>query len=149
MPLVSITRLRLRRFRYMPAFAWHSMLSARQASRMPGFFTGWLSGNPLHRTFWTATVWENEAAMRAFRGSGAHQRAMRKLFAWCDEASVAHWEQPGIEAPDANHVLAPMQAMGRLLRVQYPSSDHAAGRIAADGRPPLRGSPLRANRNRP
>jgi hypothetical protein len=31
--------------------------------------------------------------MRAFMLSGAHQRAMPKLFNWCDEASVVHWNQ--------------------------------------------------------
>jgi hypothetical protein len=46
------------------------------------------------------TAWESEAAMRAFRSSGANMKAMPKLLDWCDEASYAHWEQESPELPD-------------------------------------------------
>lgn len=140
MALVAITRLRLRRFRYLAPFAWQSHLSARQAAHSPGFLDGQASGEVLRLTFWTMTVWENEAAMRGFRASGAHQRAMPKLALWCDEASVAHWEQAAPDVPGPDATLRRMQAEGRPLRLRHPSPDHAAGNVAADSRPPVRGS---------
>ena len=143
MPFVAITRLRLRGFRYLLPFAWQSRLSARQAERSAGFLGGEVSGNPLRLTFWTVTLWENEAAMRAFRASGDHQRVMPRLADWCDEASVTHWEQADASIPGADEMLRRMQSGGRPLRVRHPSPDHAAGRAAADGRPPPRGTPLR------
>ena len=143
MPLVSITRLRLRGFRFLPAFAWQSGKSATQAQRSPGFLGGALSADPLRLTFWTVTVWENEAAMRAFRGSGEHQRVMPRLAGWCDEASVAHWEQADATVPDPGEMLRRMQSGGRPSRLAHPSPDHAAGRVAADGRTPARPAPLR------
>jgi len=142
MPLVSLTRLRLRSFRFLLPFAWQSHRISRQAERTPGFLAGQVYGDPLRLTFWTATVWESEAAMRGFRGSGAHQIAMSKLPEWCDEASVAHWNQPGSEVPELKVTLRRMQAEGRLLRVRHASPDHAAGKIAADGRLPARGKRL-------
>lgn len=149
MPLVSLTRLRLRGFRYLLQFGWQSHRISRQAERTPGFLTGQVYGDPLRLTFWTATVWESEAAMRGFRGSGVHQVAMPKLGYWCDEASVVHWNQPGNEVPRTSVTLRRMQAEGRLLRVRFPSSDHAAGRIAADNRAPTRGARLRPTGRKP
>ena len=142
MPLISITRLRLRSFRYFLPFAWQSHRISRQAERTTGFIGGKVYGDPLRLTFWTATVWESENAMRGFRGSGAHQVALSKLGNWCDEASVAHWNQPGSVAPDPEITLRRMQAEGRQLRVRFPSPDHAAGRIASDNRAPAGGSRL-------
>ena len=143
MPLISITRLRVRGFRFLLQFAWQSNRVSRQAERAPGFSAGQVYGDPLRLTFWTATVWENEAAMRDFRGSGAHRTAIPKLAHWCDEGSVVHWNQPGGEIPEPGIALRRMQAEGRPLRVQHPSPEHAAGKIAADGRPPLRGNRLK------
>lgn len=143
MPLVSITRLRLRGFRFMLPFAWHSRMSARQAEKTPGFLAGAVFGDPGRLTFWTATVWENEAAMRAFRASGDHQRIMPRLAHWCDEASVGHWEQADATVPAPEEILRRMQSAGRASRVAHPSPDHAAGRLAADNRPPAGGVPLR------
>lgn len=142
MPLVSLTRLRLRSFRYLLPFAWLSHRISRQAERTPGFVTGEVYGDPLRLTFWTATVWESEAAMRGFRGSGSHQVAIPKLGHWCDEASAVHWNQPGSEVPGPDIALRRMRGEGRLLRVRFPSPDHAAGRIAANNREPARGSRL-------
>jgi hypothetical protein len=143
MPLVSLTRLRLRSVRYLLPFALQSHRISRQAERTSGFIGGKVYGEPLRLTFWTATLWQNEAAMRGFRGFGAHQIAMPKLANWCDEASVLHWNQPGNDVPEPEIILLRMQRDGRLLSVRYPSPDHAARRIAADNRAPAKGSPLR------
>jgi hypothetical protein len=141
MPLVSITRLRLRGYRFLLPFMWHAGKSAAQAQRSPGYRTGALSSDVRWLTFWTVTAWENEAAMRSFRAAGDHQRAMSRLAEWCDEASVAHWEQVDAAVPSPNEVLRRMQS-GRPLRVAHPSPDHAAGRVAADGRAPKHLAPL-------
>jgi heme-degrading monooxygenase HmoA len=52
--------------------------SQRQVVRAPGFLGSKLLIDRKH-TYWTLTMWEDERAMKAFRGSGAHAAVMPKL----------------------------------------------------------------------
>ena len=130
MALISVTRLHLRSARYLVPFAWHTFRSARQARRAPGFLGGWLAGDAA-RGSWTITAWRDEAAMRAYRNTVAHFRAMPKLLDWCDEASVVHWQQGAPTLPDMAEASRRMVAEGRVSKVNHPSPAHAAKRIAA------------------
>jgi quinol monooxygenase YgiN len=126
---VSVTRLRLRSIRFLPAFFWHAEASTRQVRRSPGFAGGYLA-NQGGLTFWTVTLWADEAAMRAYRSTAAHRAAMPKLLRWCDEASVAHWRQEGgEEAPPPDTVRQRLGQEGRLSKVAHPSAAHAAGTV--------------------
>ncbi len=138
MPLISVTRLRLRSVRYVPEFIWHTLASSRQVQRAPGFLGGLLAGDSSWGS-WTITAWTDEAAMRAYRNGDAHRRAMPKLLHWCDEASVVHWRQDGPDLPDGAAALRRMVAEGRPSKVLHPSPEHAAGRIAPAGRVPRPG----------
>jgi hypothetical protein len=122
---VSVTRLRIRSLRFLPSFAWMAYLSQRQIMRADGFSGGRLCPDA-HYTFWTITVWDNERAMKAYRGAEAHGKAMRRLPEWCDEASYVHWEQPGDAVPSLEQAWERMQQEGRLSRVAHPSADHEA-----------------------
>ena len=144
MALISVTRLRLRSVRYLLPFYWHSLKSARQARRAPGFLGGQLAGER-GMAYWTITAWHDEAAMRAYRTAPPHLRAMPKLLDWCDEASVVHWQQDGPALPDAAEAARRMVADGRISKVRHPSPAHAARRIVV-GRPPRAGLRLRPSR---
>lgn len=135
MPFVSITRLRVRAWRFMPPFLWHAFASQRQAKRSPGFLQGMVSTAP-GRAFWTATVWRDDAAMKQFRDAAAHKSAMPKLLEMCDEASLAHWTQDGDRVPAREEMVERMRSMGRLSKVRHPSSGQQAGQTVPDGRPP-------------
>lgn len=137
MPFVSLTRLRLRSVRFLPAFVYWTFASKRQVRRAPGFLAGWV-GNEGARGFWTATCWQDEAAMRAFRASGAHLVAMAMLRHWCDGAAVAHWEQEDATLPTGDDALMRMRALGRTSKVDRPAADHRAGRTTGE-RPPSTG----------
>ena len=78
MPFVSITRLRVRRWRYLPQFLFQSFRAARQAKRAAGSLAVSVLRDA-DRAFWTRTVWRDEAAMRSFMQSGVHRRIMARL----------------------------------------------------------------------
>ncbi|MGO8922814.1 MAG: DUF3291 domain-containing protein [Xanthobacteraceae bacterium] len=113
MPLVSITRLRVRSFRYLPAFLLGSLRAAREAKNASGnLAVAVLSDANL--TFWTRTLWIDERSMRAFMFAPAHRRVMPKLLQWCDEASP--------EPPPWQEVHRRLQQEGRVSKVDHPSA---------------------------
>ena len=123
MALISLTRLRLRSSRFLPGFVWHTLRSAWQVRRAPGF-RGMRLLADRRLTFWTATAWDDLAAMKAYRSAGAHRSAMRFLAAWCDEASVTRWVGPAGSMDDWQSAHARMVADGEPSRVLHPSPDH-------------------------
>jgi quinol monooxygenase YgiN len=99
MPLISVTRLRVRSLRFMPGFIYYALRSSRQAKRDSGN----LGVNLLrdaHNTYWTCTAWRDQAALGAFMMATPHRDAMSKLAEWCDEAAVVHWTQETADLPD-------------------------------------------------
>jgi hypothetical protein len=130
MPFISVTRLRVRSWGFLPLFFWQAMKSIAQAKRSPGFLSGKLLRNP-GNVFWTMTAWNDERAMNAFRTSGPHGRVMRKLINWCDEASVVHWIQPTPDLPTWLEAHRRMVQEGRLSKVNHPSADQMSNRIPA------------------
>ena len=128
MPVVSITRLKVRKWRYLPSFLVYALRSARQAKRSEGSLHVSLLRDS-HRVFWTRTVWTSSPAMKAFMLAGAHAKAMRRLLEWCDEASLVHWEQETEREPGWQEAHRRLQAEGRRSKVNHPSAAHEAFQI--------------------
>jgi hypothetical protein len=140
--LVSVTRLRLRGVRDVPAFFWYNFVSKRQVVRTVGFCGGRVLIDA-HRTFWTLTAWEDERAMKAFRASGAHARVMPRLLHWCDEAAYAHWIPADYKLPQWQEAYERLVSEGRLSRVANPSANHVARRFPPPRLHPLIGQDLK------
>jgi len=132
---VSVTRLHIRRFWSYPGFLLYALASSRQARRAAGFHTGWLTTDR-EWGFWTATVWTDVDAMRAFRNSGTHMKAMPRLLRWCDEASYVHWEQEDATAPAAELAYDRLARDGKLSKVLAPSARQVAGQRVGGAMPP-------------
>lgn len=124
MPFVSLTRLRIRSIRFMPLFALDAWRSLRQVRAAAGFQTGALLPDR-ERVFWTMTAWASAEDMRRYMTTGAHKQSMPKLMRWCDEASVAHWEQESGALPDWTEADRRMRTEGRISKVLHPSPTHA------------------------
>jgi hypothetical protein len=124
MPFVSVTRLRVRSLRYLPAFVVYTLRSLRQVKHSSGFQGGALLPDRKW-TFWTMTSWKSQENMRSYITSGAHKSAMPRLLGWCDEASVVHWEQPEATLPSWAEADQRMRSGGRASKVRNPSPQHA------------------------
>jgi hypothetical protein len=134
MPLVSVTRLRVRAWRFLPGFFLRTFQASRQAKAADGFLSLALL-NDANLTFWTRTIWRDEAAMRAFMFSGAHRHAMPRLQDWCDEASLVHWTQETGEAPSWPEAHRRMQQEGRPSKLKHPSAAQLRFEIPAPRTP--------------
>lgn len=131
MPLAAVTRLRVRGFRFLPLFLLSAFRSIAQARRIEGCIAADMRTTG-GRVFWTRTLWRDTAAMRAFmRSGGLHGYAMSKLQHWCDEASLADWEQDTL--PEWSEAEARLRQSGRLSRVRHPSPAQARGEVVPGG----------------
>jgi hypothetical protein len=128
MPFVSVTRLRVRALRFVPAFIVYALRSSQQARTSTGFLGGALMRDNW-KAFWTVTVWRDAKAMEVYRISGIHRVAMGKLLNWCDEASVAHWTQDSADVPGWPEAWNRMVTAGRASKVNHPSEAHLAFRV--------------------
>lgn len=146
MPLISVTRLRLRSIRFVPALLWHGRLVTREIIRVQGFLTGKLFVDA-KLTVWTMTAWNDLTSMRAFRDTGAHKRVMPHLANWCSEATSVHWEQESDHLPDWERAYERLVREGRVIYVKKPSGNQRErrfpepcmpGRVQRDLRPPPR-----------
>ena len=130
MPFVSITRLRVRSWSYVPAFVVQTLRSARQAARADGNVAVKLLRDR-RNTFWTGTTWSSEDSVRAFMRAKPHGPTMRSLLQWCDEAALVHWAQAGAERPSWEEAHRRIQQEGRPSKVNHPSAAHTAHAITA------------------
>jgi hypothetical protein len=135
MAVVSITRIRVRSWSYLPAFFVQTLRIAWQAARADGSLAVMLLRDR-RNTFWTATTWSSERSMKVFMHAKPHGPTMRRLLEWCDEAALVHWTQAGAELPPWEEAHRRIQHEGRPSKVNHPSAAHTAHAFP----PPLRGS---------
>jgi hypothetical protein len=130
MPVVSVTRLRVRSSRYLLPFIFQTARAVWQAKRSQGNLGVGLLRDA-DSTFWTRTVWTTDADVKLFMLAAPHRQAMRRLLEWCDEASLVRWEQATSEAPNWQEAHRRLQAEGRRSKVNHPSPAHEAFQIRA------------------
>ena len=69
MPLAAVTRLRVRRLRFLPQFLISAYRSRAEARRTEGYLAADMRTTGA-RVFWTRTLWRDTAAMRRFMAGG-------------------------------------------------------------------------------
>ena len=127
MRIVSVTRLRLRSFRFLISLYWATRKLRRALEKTPGFLKGKLLAER-NQTFWTMSLWNDLDSMVAFRNSKVHRAIMPNAARWCNEASVVHWETESDKLPDWDEAHRRMSEFGKPSPVKFPSSDYKARR---------------------
>ena len=125
MLVVSVTRMRLRRWRDWPAFLLHSVRSKAEAVRAEGCVA--VDVRRAHGAFWTMSVWRTPESLRGFMLSGSHRKVMPRLAAWSDEASMVRFEHPDGLLPSWDQAEMELALRGRTSKVDHPSPAQAQG----------------------
>jgi hypothetical protein len=123
--IVSVTRIRVRSWSYLPGFVVQTLRIAWQAARADGSLAVTLLRDR-RNTFWTSTSWSSEGSMKAFMHAKPHGPTMRRVLCWCDEAALVHWTQAGAELPSWAVAHRRIQHEGRPSKVNHPSAAHTA-----------------------
>ena len=77
--VVMASRLPLRRSRSVPGFLRDTLAIRRQLADADGLVGYALDANLPHRTFWTFSVWVDEASLDAFATSAPHRQIIARL----------------------------------------------------------------------
>ena len=113
MPVIVVTRLRLRDPAFFDEFFASAVAVAEQAKNSEGNLGADVLAEA-DNTFWTSTAWQERDLMNAFVGSEPHLSTMGRLDGWCDEATFVDWEQASAALPDwqdgYGHLIASGQA---------------------------------------
>ena len=86
--LTQISRLELARARDVPGFLIAALRIRRVALRTPGNGGISLRAQPLRRTFWTLSTWNDDDSIGAFMRSDVHRAAM---VAYRDRMAGSHF----------------------------------------------------------
>ena len=92
--LAYATKLPLTKHRYVPGFLRDTLRIRRQLRSAPGLVGYALLADLRHATFWTVSVWEDEASLRAFAGAEPHRSITRRLPAGWAPASCDRSRSP-------------------------------------------------------
>ena len=99
MPVIVITRLRLRDPAFFDEFFASAVAVVEQAQATEGSLGADVLAEA-NNTYWTRTAWQERASMDGFVGTEPHLGTMNHIDDWCDEATFVDWEQPGADMPD-------------------------------------------------
>jgi hypothetical protein len=83
-------------------------------------------------TFWTRSVWKDEASLKSFMIHTPHRKVMPKLYGWCDEAAIGRWVTESETPPSWEEAGRRIVSDGRLSRVKVPSERQGKGVINVD-----------------
>ncbi len=123
MPLIVVTRLRLRDPAFFEEFFASAVAVVEQAQGTKGNLAADVLAEA-NNTYWTRTAWQGRAEMDSFVGSEPHLGTMDRIDDWCDEATFVDWEQPSADAPDWQDGYRRLVADGQAARLTHGTDAH-------------------------
>lgn len=123
MPIVVVTRLRLRDPAFFDEFFTNAVAATEQAQNSEGNLGADVLAEASN-TYWTRTVWQERLFMNAFVGSEPHLTTMGHIGEWCDEATFVDWEQADGALPDWQDGYQRIVESGQSASLTNPSDAH-------------------------
>jgi len=99
MPVIVVTRLRLKDPALLDEFFTDAVAAIEQAQKSDGN----LGADALadaNNAWWSVSSWQARGPMRAFVRSEPHRSITARLDHYCDEATFVDWEQDSPDLPD-------------------------------------------------
>jgi hypothetical protein len=123
MPVIVVTRLRLRDPALFDEFFASAMAVTEQATNSEGNLGADVLAEA-NNTYWTRTAWQERGMMDAFVGSQPHLSTMDRIGDWCDEATFVDWEQAGPDLPGWQDGYQRLVANGQAASLPHPTQAH-------------------------
>ena len=97
--LAMASRLPLRRRRSIPGFLRDAAAIRRQLARADGLVGFALDAELARKTFWTFSVWEDQASLDTFASSNPHRAIIRRLRPLMEQTHFEFFQIPGSDLP--------------------------------------------------
>ena len=108
------SRLPLKRYRSIPGFLRDALAIRRQLARADGLVGYALDAELAHKTFWTFSVWEDQASLDAFASSEPHRAITRRLRPLMGQTRFEFFPVPGASLPRTwDQMKAPLRSEHR------------------------------------
>ena len=121
MPIIVVTRLRLRDPQLLDEFFTDAVAAIEQAMKSEGN----LGADALadaNNAWWSVSAWQERRLMQAYVGSEPHQAISTRLDHYCDEATFVDWEQASPDLPDWPTSYQHIVADGTSANLLHPSA---------------------------
>ncbi|WP_105968931.1 DUF3291 domain-containing protein [Streptomyces geranii] len=96
---VMASRLEVRSLSDVPRFFLRSLAAWKQVKSAPGAYGASLIAQPLKRTFWTLSAWEDKQALYTYARTEPHKSVMAGLRSTMDRSVFTFWETPSAGLP--------------------------------------------------
>jgi quinol monooxygenase YgiN len=120
MPVIVVTRLRLKDPAILDEFFTAAVAAIEQAQRSDGN----LGADALadaNNAWWSVSAWTERRPMQAFVDSEPHLNISKRLDHFCDEATFVDWEQASPDLPDWQTSWRHLTADGKVAELTQPS----------------------------
>ena len=135
MPVIVVTRLRLKDPALLDEFFTDAVAAIEQATKAEGN----LGADALadaNNAWWSVTAWQDRRQMQAFVGAEPHLDIMTRLDHYCDEATFVDWEQASPALPDWRTSWTHLTADGTAAELTHPSAANQTRAFPQPAEPP-------------
>ena len=120
MPVIVVTRLRLKDAALLDEFFTDAVAAIEQAQKSPGN----LGADALadaSNAWWSVSAWSEHERMQAYVDSEPHLTIRTRLDHYCDEATFVDWEQASGDLPDWQTSWQHLVADGKAAQLTHAS----------------------------